>query len=184
MTDDGFVFGDDADDDETALFGVSSAESDTETDQRFGTTTIGDTDSRSFSQRIRGVVSSGSVRTAATAGLAVVLVVALGLVAYPLVMDALDAPDPAGEADMPAAGSAGVGTHATATHETPATATVTSVQTATPTPTAPASTMADSMIRKMPTTPTPTQAFPAGTPVETNETTDARRTRSVVQSAA
>lgn len=184
--DDDFAFGEDTGDDETTLFGASSAESEGETagERRFGTAASDSTDSRSFSRRVRDAVSDDRVRIVVTAGMAVVLVVALGLVAYPFVIGALDAPDPA-EADAPAAGSAGVGTHTTAIQP------ATTVQTTTPAPTAPASTMAESTARKTqsatptPTpTPIPSRAFPAGTPVETNGTTAVRSARSSVQSAA
>ncbi|HET7324574.1 MAG TPA: hypothetical protein VFJ06_09600 [Halococcus sp.] len=186
MTDDGFDFGDDSDEDtedETPLFGTRSAESreDGETNNRFGTATPEQTDSRTFRHRIRTAVSERTVRTGATVALALALVVVIGVVAYPLVMGALDTSDsPVGEAGPPG-GSAGVGGTLTATveHETPATA-ATPVTTETPTTTAQTagSTTPQTTNAQTPTatpTPVPTRAFPAGTAVEANETTDGGR---------
>lgn len=192
MTNDGFVFDDSDDDeyDETELFGTRSDESPdvVADDRRFGTSTADDTDS-SLVDRVPDAVSGDTIRTVAVVALAVVIVTAGGLVAYPLVMGAFDTADsPEGTTER----SDGFtdSTHSSLT--TPATGTiveesagptaVTTVET-TPPPTtvatAPTARPSSSMPTATPTqtatptsTPLPTRGFPAGTPVETNETNE------------
>jgi hypothetical protein len=195
MTDDGFVFGDDSDEDadEEALLGARSEDEPntaTETDRRFGTPATDDTDSRTLTHRIQTAVS-GTGRTTVIA-LALAFVVVLGLVTYPLMIDALDMVD--GPADSGASDdSAGAGGTLTATvgttdetGATETTTTTTNAPTATPTTTVPPTTTATANTAATasptteatptptptPTTPVPTQGFPAGTPTGTNETND------------
>lgn len=188
MTDDDFVFGDDSDEDvdEEALFGVySDDDSNTaaETGRRFGTSETDETDSRRFIQRIWAVVSGTTTRTV-VAALVLACVVVLGLVAYPLVMGALDTGDDSTESGVPD-GNVGVGGTLTTTVYTTETTIplTTNAPTATPTTALPSTTAtsAGTAATASPTTeatptPTPTpvpkRGFPAGTPVETNETND------------
>ena len=183
MTDDGFVFGEDVDDNETAgdetLFGTSSAESSetTKTGRRFGATD--DTDAESFGQRVRAVVSDGTVRTAATVALAVGLVVALGLVGYPLVMGALDGDDsPSGEVapttdDVTSTGAAEPSPTGRTTTERRTETTLTATETVTPTTTTQTTSLsATPTPTERTTTAVPTRGFPAGEPADENETDD------------
>ena len=182
MTDDGFVFGDDADErDEQGdgdLFGARSTDErapDDTGNRRFGTTA--EDDSPGPVERVRTAVDGWIVKAAVVA-VALVIVVALAAVVYPLVDGTVDT---AGDSSSNGAGETavtterGVATAATvsriaptATHASGATATVTETGTSTtettgaattttrtssPTPTATATPR---------TTPVPTRGFPAG----------------------
>lgn len=106
--DDGFVFGDDEDE---SLFG-SSETTENDPERRFGT--ADGTDSSSTGR----TSLDGTTKTVATVGLAAVLVVVAGAVAYPLVMGALDTGGPT-ERDAPSddGGSSGVSTPTTPTDQ-------------------------------------------------------------------
>lgn len=179
MTDDSFVFDDDeghTDDEE--LFGTHSDDGPAETDRRFGTSATDNTDSRVVGDRLKAVTTGP-----ATVAAALVLVVVLGVVAYPFVLGAFETTD---GSNRMTEGRGGGPTAVTVANET-ATTTMTSRTTA-QTTTGRTDTTASPTTNVVPTptptstptltpTPVPERGFPAGTPVGTNETDDAAESR-------
>jgi hypothetical protein len=173
MSDDEFVFGDDEDE---SLFGSSDGTAN-DGERRFGTSD--ETDSAPAG---RGPLGEAT-KTVAAVVLGVALVVAAGIVAYPLVMGAFDASGPTDER-APGDGGGSVGTSTPTTTDQPVTQIVVTVEETTterpksttrrtgiePSAT---TTMADSPATQSTTerTTVPVNEFPAGEPADENETT-------------
>jgi hypothetical protein len=165
--DDGFVFGDE----DESLFGSSDGTTN-DSERRFGTS------DRTDSSPTGRTPLGGTTKTVATVGLAVVLVVVAGAVAYPLVMDPLDdgpseerAPGdgsaPAGRTASPAPGGPPV-TQIVVTIEEPSGRTESTTRQTVVTSTTQAAAEPSTTER----TTVPVNEFPAGDPADENETVE------------